>query len=146
MDLNHSNLVEIAFKWVMRKAGCGVALKELYSLNREIPDVIGFSTTKSVLVECKASRADFLSDRAKWCRTDDIGMGMFRFYICPEELIKIEELPDNWGLIYVNGRGHAKCVHNPYNPKGGNIWSNPHQRNLEAEMRIMYAALRIKRS
>jgi len=69
-------------------------------------------------------------------------MGKFRFYLCPFGLIKIEELPSNWGLIYVDDKNRAKCVHNPYNPKGGNIWRNGFEQNLLAEHGLMYSALR----
>lgn len=51
-------------------------------------------------------------------------------------------MPDRWGLIYVNEKGRATCVHNPYNPMGGNIWSNGHERNIQAEHGMMYSALR----
>lgn len=141
--MKHSELVEIAYGWVLRNAGCGFAFKELRTTASEIPDVIGFGVCRSVVVEAKVSRADFLKDKKKFCRTVGKGVGKYRFYICPEGLIKVEELPAGWGLIYVNEKGRARCVNNPYNSKGGNIWyNNPFEVDLEEESRIMYSALR----
>lgn len=141
--MTHKYLVEIGYKWVMSR--CGVAFKELNAAtgNGEIPDVIGFISGESFLIECKAYRNDFLSDKNKSFRIrPETGMGKFRFYLCPQDLISIEELPENWGLIYVNENGKAKCVHNPYGK--GNIYShwNCHKRDILAEQRLMYSALR----
>jgi hypothetical protein len=64
----------------------------------EQPDAIGWRYTwRSTLVECKASRADFLRDKRKPHRKL-AGMGMRRFYFAPPGLIRVDELPDGWGL------------------------------------------------
>ena len=45
----------------------------------------------------------FLADRSKPHRLNpEMGMGKYRYYICPTGLIKPEELPEKWGLIYVS--------------------------------------------
>lgn len=139
--MNHKELVEIGYKWVMQR--CGVAFKEFNTANSEHPDVIGFTSGESFLIECKATRSDFLADKKKSFRIrPETGMGKFRFFLCPEDLISIEELPENWGLIYVNENSKARCVHNPYGK--GNIYShwNCFQRDIQAENRLMYSALR----
>jgi len=141
--LTHKDLVEIGYKWVMSR--CGVAFKELNAAtgNGEIPDVIGFNSGESFLIECKATRNDFLSDKKKSFRMrPETGMGKFRFYLCRKGLITLGDLPENWGLIYVNENGKAKCVYNPYGR--GNIYSNWNcfQRDILAEQRLMYSALR----
>lgn len=141
----HRELVEIAYRWVLNNTSCGFAFKELASLNDtgEIPDVIGFgSNAHSVLVECKCSRSDFLSDRRKEFRKEPgIGMGAQRFYCCPIGLIKKEELPDGWGLVYVNEKRKAIKVHNPYVVNiGERLKCLP--KNHLAEMAMMYSALR----
>lgn len=65
----------------------------------------------TVVLEAKTSRSDFLADRKKPHRMQpDTGMGKWRYYICPTDLIKPNELPEKWGLIYVNGRGHCNIV------------------------------------
>lgn len=146
MNLTHKQLVEIAYKWVLKNAGCGVAFKEINSATAsgEIPDVIGFGAfNHSVLVEAKVSRSDFLADKKNKFRKDPtLGMGKHRFFIAPKGLIKISDLPENWGLIEVSSRGRAIRKHNPY---GGNVnryRSGFLERNLEAEHGLMYSALR----
>lgn len=142
--MNHKQLIEVAYKWVLNRTSCGVAFKEFVASGcREIPDVIGFASFGySVLVECKASRSDFLADRKKFARLYTEGLGRYRFYCCPTGLIKVADLPERWGLIYVTDSGRATCVHNPYNPKFGNYWQNGFEPNMQSEMSLMYSALR----
>lgn len=138
--MTHNELVGLSYQWVMKR--CGVAFREFRSINEEIPDVIGFRCGESLIVECKASRSDFLSDKNKKHRTK--GMGNFRFYCCPKRLIKREELPHKWGLLYVDENGKVRCVFNPYNEMGGNYWPKEtgFTADIEAEHRLMYSALR----
>lgn len=104
--LTHRQLVEIGYRWLLKNGSVGVCFKELKSMDGEIPDVIGFNHWESILIECKVSRSDFLKDKKKLHRQK--GMGNWRFYMCPTGLIKVEELPSKWGLIYVNEKGKAK--------------------------------------
>ena len=145
-SITHSEVVEIAYKWVLKNAGCGVAFKELSSSSHsgEIPDVIGFGAwTHSVLIEVKVSRGDFLSDKRKKFRANpDLGMGKHRFYCCPTGLITINDLPKGWGLIYVSETGKAKRVFNPYGGNVNRFGSGFLIRDIKAEHGLMYSALR----
>ena len=67
----------------------------------------------NALVECKTSRADFLADQAKPHRQAG-GVGNWRYYMAPEGIISVHELPDKWGLVEVNHRGHMKTVVGPF--------------------------------
>lgn len=143
-QFTHSELVKIAHRWVLKNASCGVAFKELVCLStQEIPDVIGFGAWKhSVMVECKISRSDYLSDKKKPFRINaESGVGKWRFYCVPEGLIKKEELPNGWGLLYVSDNGKCRAYYNPY--VGKREMQHPgHPTNILAEMGIMYSALR----
>jgi hypothetical protein len=141
--MSHAELVQVAYRWVLKNAGCGVAFREFKAPTKtgEQPDVIGFGPSRSVLIECKASRADFHADKKKLFRKHTFqGMGKYRFYLCPTGVIKPEDLPDNWGLIYVNEKKRATAVHNPY--ATGNLWQRGFIYNQEAEQSLLYAALR----
>ena len=73
--MTHSELVEYAVGW-LRGYRCGVILSEQACVSGEMPDAIGWKkAAHSVLVECKISRADFLADRGKPFRKDDL-LGM----------------------------------------------------------------------
>lgn len=143
--ITHQELVDIAHKWVLKKTSCGVAFKELRTCasNGETPDVIGFGAwCHSVLVECKASKSDFLADKKKSFRKDpSLGMGTQRFYCCPAGMISKEEIPEGWGLVYVNDKMKPECVYSPYI---GNIGerNKGFQKNIKAEHELMYSALR----
>ena len=95
--------------------GCHFALVEPSGYG-ENPDVIGFrhgcsSDCGTVLLEVKVSRSDFLRDKTKPHRINPAsGIGRWRYYVCPTGLIKPNELPPKWGLIYVNEREHCKVI------------------------------------
>lgn len=140
--LTHSELVEIAEAWLLKR--CGFAFKELSTNAMEIPDAIGFRADTSILIECKTSRGDFLNDKKKVFRKHPwMGAGRFRYFLCEKGLIKPDELPDKWGLIYINKKGDARQKVGPI----GNAWSadSPFyfsEIDLKKERALMYSALR----
>jgi hypothetical protein len=116
-DMTHGNLNDLAQKWLLRApsangAHCKIAFTEVGPLfYGEIADAWGFNYDYdfSVVVESKVSRSDFLADKKKPHRNGEVlGMGAFRYFICPEGMISPDELPDKWGLLWVNARGHIK--------------------------------------
>ena len=142
--MTHAELVEIAYRWLIGTRKCSFAFTELACIaTSEIPDAIGFRSDGSILVECKTSRSDFLADKKKFHRIHGWkGVGTHRFFLCPEGVIKPEDLPKGWGLIWVNAKGKARQVVGPR----GNAWNEQkefwHERNLQAEHGMMMSALR----
>lgn len=102
----HDELVRLGSRWVKRQ-GFPVIATEISAVgSREQPDIIGFRSTASVVVEVKVSRADFLADARKPERAPGgMGLGLYRFYLCPEGLLRAEDMPAGWGLLYARGRG-----------------------------------------
>ena len=93
----HDKLVQIAANWL--KKTCSVVVTELATIGEE-PDAIGWKSTFSTLVECKVSRSDFLADRKKWFRANpEHGIGAFRYFMTPPDIIRVDELPKKWGLL-----------------------------------------------
>lgn len=142
--MTHSELVLYSKKWVLKKTSCSIAFSEIKCLNAEIADVVGFASGEySVLIECKVSRGDFFKDRLKTFRSSNKGVGKFRFFSCPHGLIKLNEVPENWGLVYFDEKGKGELVLNPYCASlFGNIWEGGFEFNREAERNILYSALR----
>lgn len=114
--MTHSELNAIAVKWLLRARsakgpGCHVAFQEVSDTSgAERCDAWGYSwgwRPASVLVEVKVSRSDFLADRKKPHRQAG-GVGVYRYFMCPEGLINLDDLPYGWGLLWVNKRGHVK--------------------------------------
>lgn len=88
----------------------------VYELERtgECPDVFGFGGCLTQLIEVKISRSDFHADKKKyWRRNPEYGLGQLRSYLCPEGIIKEEDLPPYWGLLYVNDKGKIYVVKYP---------------------------------
>ncbi len=104
--MTHPALVELAVRWLRTHYRCGIILSEQACCSGEVPDVIGWKgRCRSVLIECKVSRADFLADRGKPWRQDPAGaLGCERFYLAPAGVIPASELPAGWGLLEVRGR------------------------------------------
>lgn len=93
-------------RWREHRAGfaCGVVLSELASIAGDIPDAIGWSYGRSVLIECKVSRDDFFRDQKKPQRMNGSGAGERRYYMVPKGLVERTEVPEDWGLLEVEGR------------------------------------------
>jgi hypothetical protein len=103
--VTHAKLVSLAVAW-LRRYRCGVVLSEQACVSGEMPDAIGWKKAcRSVLVECKGSRPDFLADREKpFRKKPETGVGCERYYLAPRGLIQLQELPPDWGLLEVCGR------------------------------------------
>lgn len=107
----------------------------------ELPDAIGFRNGVSVVIEVKVSRSDFLADKKKHFRKEsESGMGDWRFFLCPPELIKPDELPEGWGLLYA----HNKVIKKVYGFPPNTQWfsKKPFKANKQAECDYLYSALR----
>lgn len=148
--MTHADLVLIAKRWLLQTKRCGFVLTEFHHLGvtAEIPDCVGFrigyGRNDSVLVECKATRGDFLADARKSFRKNpEEGIGAYRFYLCPQGVIAPQDLPPGWGLVLVGNTARPRQV---VGPKGdlpcgeGPFYFE--ERNVEGEWQMMATALR----
>lgn len=127
----HAALIVAAAKWLEAK-GHSVVITDMSHGDGETPDAIGWKGKASTLIECKASRSDFLQDRHKpWRRNPERGMGTRRYFAVPEGLIATTELPEGWGLLELH-KGKIKLV----------TESGYHQRGATAETSLLVSALR----
>ncbi|QHJ74638.1 hypothetical protein VH22019_00074 [Vibrio phage VH2_2019] len=149
----HDELCEVGRRWMLRtgssKGGCmQVALSEVGSQQfSETPDVFGFDQRgESCLVEVKVSRSDFLADAKKPFRMNpDDGMGDFRYYMSPPDIIKPEDLEGTkWGLIHVSPKGICKVVrgkatNNTYKKEWDQQWRfKKNQANEDTLIRTLF--------
>lgn len=130
--MRHSTLVAMGVRWLGRQ--CSVVLYEFATEAEENPDVIGWAHgAGSVLIECKLSRSDFLRDATKTARRNPrAGMGHRRYYLCPRDLIEVQDLPPKWGLLWAT-KGQVTVKHE--------ACGHP-ERNLTAEVRFLSSMLR----
>ena len=82
---------------------------EIVSLTAENPDIWATNGYQTTLVEVKTSHSDFIADKKKWCRSSaaeiaDKQLGNYRYYLCPEGIINIDEVPEKWGLLVYDGK------------------------------------------
>ena len=145
----HADLVALGAKW-LKKQGFGVVATELNAVGcREQADVIGFRSSCSAILEVKVSRSDFLADALKPERSGATpGIGLYRFYLCPPDLIQPGDLPPRWGLLHGAGRKVIEVVR-----PTGNIWPRhghpqeswdtfQHVCDMEAERSVLYSIAR----
>ncbi len=135
--MTHQQLVRQAEQWLRGRYRCGIVLSEQSCASGETPDVIGWKgSCRSVVVECKISRADFFADREKPFRKDpELGMGCERLYLLPQGLIGKHELPPKWGLLECKGR-HVQLTVKPTRH------SQRSEQGLMREMNLLLASLR----
>lgn len=101
--MTHDELVLKAGWYLRKRIRCYPVLMEAcYGNSREQPDAIGWRDRTSYVIECKASRTDFLSDGNKPHR--EYGMGSYRYYMAPHGIIHADEIPDGWGYLEVRGK------------------------------------------
>ncbi|AUR95984.1 coil containing protein [Vibrio phage 1.215.B._10N.222.54.F7] len=151
----HSKLCEIGRKWVLRapsaKGGnMHLSFTEIgCNKTKEHPDVFGLhSSGETIILEAKASRSDFLADKKKSFRANpDQGMGDFRYYISPKDVIKESDLDGTqWGLIWVSPGGNCKvlrghCLHRSYHGREENDLKWRCKKNKEAENDLILSLL-----
>lgn len=134
--MTHAQLVKVAEQW-LRRYRCGIVLSEQQCSSGEMPDAIGWKgKCRSVVVECKVSRGDFLADRSKpWRSNPEIALGCERFYLSPRGIVRSEDLPKGWGLLEYYDRRVTMlvkpCRQSQRSPEG-----------LMNEMNLLLASLR----
>lgn len=141
----HGELCDVGVRWCLRtasqKGGCmSLAFAEIGAETvTEMPDVYGFDKRgETVVLEIKTSRSDFLADKRKEFRANpDLGMGDFRYYMCPKGVITEEDLAGTkWGLIYVSPKGICKVIRGKAtNPTYSDTWRDQwlFKKNMVAE-------------
>lgn len=143
----HDVLTHRAERWLRNRAGCKLVMREVKAMASEVPDAIGWKgDNETILVECKASRSDFRCDKLKPFRADTgQGMGLYRYFMCPPGLIKPEDCPRGWGLLYCHpGVVTLERGWNPHTWDATGQWRHP--RNTEAEAAMLLSALgRVRR-
>jgi len=106
----HTILIQQAARWLAAK-GNSVVITDMSHGGSETADAIGWKSRVSTLIECKASRADFLADRHKmFRRMPERGMGGYRYYCAPAGMLQAAEIPSKWGLLEMSGRGLREVV------------------------------------
>lgn len=138
-EISHRELVDRAFLY-LHTIGCSIRFKERIASTRENPDVIGFGgRNSSILIECKASKADFLADKKKWFRKrPEQGMGYERYFMAPVGMLKPSEIPKGWGLleVYEKTPRMNRRVRITVEAKAF------HERNREVEIQYLVSAIR----
>lgn len=114
-------------------------------------DALLFCSRNAYMIETKICRSDFLADFKKNHRQEGCGLiGNFRYYACPTGLISPAELPEKWGLIYVdcnNKRDRAKMPvgYGGWLPKPGQkgVWLYKQEKEMYGSYNVNEHGVRI---
>jgi hypothetical protein len=136
--VTHADLVSRGTRWLRLTAGCGVVLSRGSVCVSEQPDAVGWKGNgMSILLEAKASRADFFRDAEKECRQlasidPATGIGNERYFLTRPALVSFSEIPAGWGLLEAfDGRIRVR-LSAPWHA----------EKNVIAELALLLAVLR----
>jgi len=129
----HDYLVARARAWLVRGGGCRFAFAEFSTWSTKfIPDALGFMEDgKTIMVECKVSRADFHGDKNKAHHKADKPVAHFQYYLCEKHVIEredVEALAGDWGLLWIKPRSVSVIKH----PKNRNFIVYGHEKKYKA--------------
>jgi len=115
--VSHDELSLIVAKWLKKHSqnilipNCATIAVDMKTIEEEKPDVIGWNGCSSIMIEVKVGRGDFLQDFKKPFRKyPEKGVGQYRYYYCPDGLIKENEIPEKWGLLYLNDKNKIEII------------------------------------
>lgn len=141
--MTHSELCILACRWLAKLQRCIHAFADVTTMNvQEFPDAIGYRNSLykiTIVVEVKTSVADFKRDAHKSWRRSAVngygggGMGRHRYYLVPEGLVGVGDIPDDHGLLYAKPDGKIKVVREAP-PRD--------QRDADSELSILSTMLR----
>ena len=115
MSEEHDKLVKRAAFWLKKARRCHIILTEAGGTDEESgkierADAIGWLRPRlSFLVECKTSVADFRADSKKPHRQKR-GMGAYRYFLAPPDIIEKVEIPEGWGILRPWGKYSCRVV------------------------------------
>jgi hypothetical protein len=110
----HKELVRRAAIWLQNNQKCSVVICDRKTRITETPDAIGFKNgSTSILIECKATRSDFLGDSKKYFRAnEEHGVGDYRYYMAPPGIILPSDEIPGWGVLECRPH-HCKVIREP---------------------------------
>ena len=142
--LTHRQLCELGARWINQQIGIGVHFWRILietGYRKENPDVFAFTKYYSVLIECKASRADFLADKKKPFRQNpQLGIGRMRYYLVNEGVATQEDMPKGWQLLIAYDEDTILMPENYEPPMSPNNYGFD-LRNATAETELMWSWL-----
>lgn len=105
-EITHSELIRIGAEYFLKYGSVRwnkprYVVTEIVSIIGQSPDIFCFGSCCTQQIEVKVSHADFLADLKKPHRTNKAhDVGLYRSYLCPKGVIRVDELPEGWGLFY----------------------------------------------
>ena len=149
-DTTHDAISLYVAKWLTKTCNFKISVANIRCKGfYEQPDVFAINSYgRSVVIEVKVSRSDFLNDKNKKFRKMDIGMGDYRIYCCMPGVVKdLNEIPEGWGLIEISGKNTPRFKILKGKKPSSSMNYRPNQRtkyfekDIELEQRLLVSIL-----
>jgi len=101
----HNQLQERARNYLLNKGYWIVGVEVPMPLG--VCDAWGMSNSnnyETMAIEVKVSRGDFRSNSQKYKENSISQLGNYQYILCPENMIRPEEVHSEWGLLWWNGK------------------------------------------
>lgn len=116
----HKNLKDLALKWLKTKV-IDIVCPEVDFYNIKcVADVVGINYKRKEvrIIEIKSSKKDLIRDKKLFNEeTSYFYHSHYVYIMCPKEVIKIEDIPKGYGLIWVDENEKIKVIKKPIKNK-----------------------------
>jgi len=112
----HKHLKEVALKFLKEKVTDMVAIEVPFGNAWSVADAVGinFKREEVRVVECKATKGDFLRDKKlSGNKTSYFYHAHYSYIMCPTDIISESEVPYGYGLLYVNEKDEIQVIKKP---------------------------------
>lgn len=112
----HAHLKTVALKFLKEKITDLVAVEVPFGNAWSVADAVGinFKREEVRVVECKATKGDFLRDKKLFGnKTSYFYHAHYSYIMCPTDIIQPKEIPYGYGLLYVDEYDNITMVKKP---------------------------------
>lgn len=112
----HKKLKVIGMKFLKTKVTDLVCVEVKYKNIRSIADAVGLNLKRSEvrIIEAKATRSDYIRDKKLMDLEQSYYKHCHYFYIiCPENVIQLDEIPKEYGVLWVDNNNEVIVKRNP---------------------------------
>lgn len=112
----HKHLKRVALFWLKSKVTDLIATEVEFANSYSVADAVGLNLKRREVrvIEVKATKGDFTRDTKLFGdKTSYFYHAHYSYIMCPENVIKPEEVPYGYGLIWVDENDVCNMVKNP---------------------------------
>lgn len=113
----HKRLKQVALKYLKEKITDLVCTEVPFGNAYSVADAVGinFKREEVRIIECKATKKDFLRDKKLFGqKTSYFYHAHYAYIMCPTDVIQPEEIPYGYGLLWVDEHDNVMLAKKPF--------------------------------